>query len=49
MAGVRLMPLPLDQGLDAQAPMPLPLPTPRPYLFVRGAAEFVAALVGGGR
>ena len=39
----------LDQGLDAQAPMPLPLPAPRPYLFVRGAAEFVAALVGGGR
>jgi transposase len=39
----------LDEGLDAQAPVPLPPPAPRPYLFVRGAAEFVASLVGGGR
>ncbi|MGH2345127.1 MAG: IS21 family transposase [Chloroflexota bacterium] len=39
----------LDEGLDTQAPVLLSLPTSRPYTFVRGAAEFVASLVGGGR
>jgi transposase len=39
----------LEEGLDRQAPVPLPLRAPRPYTFVRGAAEFVASLMGGGR
>ena len=39
----------LDEGLDTQAPVLLPLPPTRPYTFVRGAAEFVAGLMGGGR
>ncbi len=39
----------LDEGLDAQAPAPLAMPASRPFTFVRGAAEFVASLMGGAR
>jgi transposase len=45
----------LAEGLDHQplapaSPHRQPVPPPaRPYAFVRGAAEFVASLVGGGR
>jgi hypothetical protein len=39
----------LDEGLDAQLPAPIPLPALRPFTFVRGAAEFVASLMGGAR
>ena len=39
----------LDEGLEAQLPAPMLLPAPRPFTFVRGAAEFVASLMGGAR
>ena len=41
----------LDEGLEAQPLVPLVPSSPLPprYTFVRSAAEFVAALVGGGR
>jgi hypothetical protein len=43
----------LAEGLDRQplatAAPPVTAAPPRPYAFVRGAAEFVASLVGGGR
>lgn len=41
----------LEEELAAQppAPAPAPPPAPRPYTFARGAAEFVASLMGGGR
>lgn len=39
----------LDEGLDAQPSAPAPPPAPRPYTFARGAAEFVASLMGGGQ
>jgi len=39
----------LDEGLDAVPPAPPAPSAPRPFTFARGAAEFVASLMGGGR